>query len=85
MNSKYLKERSEREYVWQILQSKTNDKQTIDRLIDLFEQTNCLNDSISDARLLVDNAWLKLDSFLLDSFHKIILRAFGLYILERHY
>lgn len=85
MNAKYLKDQSDRKYVWQILQSKTKDQQVIDRLIDLLEQTNCLHDSISEAKLLVDNAWLKLDPFLSDSFHKIILRAFGLYILERHY
>lgn len=85
MNVKCLPSRSQREHVWKIIQSKTNDITIIDQLIDLLEKCNCIDESIHEARLLVENMWTKLEPVIADSFYKILLRAFGFYILERHY
>jgi hypothetical protein len=34
---------------------------------------------------MVEEAWNKVAPILNDSFSKMILRAFGLFVLERHY
>ena len=34
---------------------------------------------------LVTNAWAEVDAAIPDSFYKMLLRAFGWYVLERHY
>ena len=85
MNRKCLNNTSQRQYAWDIIKNKTTNTIIINDLIDLLENCGCINESIIYAKSLVENAWKKLDPFILDSFYKIILRAFGLYILERHY
>ena len=37
------------------------------------------------ARALVEEGWLKLEPLVDDSLAKLVLRAFGWYVLERHY
>jgi geranylgeranyl pyrophosphate synthase len=57
----------------------------INNLIELLEHCGSIEESIIYAKSLVEDAWIKLDPFISDSFYKLMLRAFGFYILERHY
>ena len=40
---------------------------------------------MADAKRLVDDAWVALTPLVEDSLAKVMLRAFGWYVLERHY
>jgi geranylgeranyl pyrophosphate synthase len=48
-------------------------------------KVNALKASINDATQLVENAFQELDKVIPDSYYKIMLRAFGDYVLDRHY
>jgi geranylgeranyl pyrophosphate synthase len=85
MNVTCLSDKSQRKYIWDIIKNKTTDTIIINNLIDLLENCGCINESVIYAKSLIEDAWTKLDPFIPDSFYKIILRAFGFYILERHY
>ena len=85
MNSRCLSDPLQRKYVWETIQSKTVDIASIHTLIELLERCGSVNQSVVYAQQLVEDAWTKLDPFISNSFFKLILRAFGVYILERHY
>ncbi len=40
---------------------------------------------VTEAKAVVDTAWQNLDKAVEDSLPKIMLRAFGWFVLERHY
>ena len=85
MSKNCLTDPSERRHVWNTIRSKTTDVTAINALIDIFERCGAMTRSITHATTLVNEAWLALDPLIPDSFFKLILRAFGLHILERHY
>ena len=71
--------------IWQIVQSKTSDMAAVDRCIALIEQNGGVAASYETATRLVGEAWERMDAHIPDSFYKLMLRAFGMYVLERHY
>lgn len=85
MNTKYLNSKLQRKYVWDIIKSKTTDVTLVNDVIQLLEKCDCINESVTYAKSLIEAAWIKLDPLIPDSFYKLFLRAFGLYILQRHY
>jgi geranylgeranyl pyrophosphate synthase len=85
INRKCLNDERQRQHVWNIIKNKTTDLMVINNLIELLEHCGSIDESIIYAKSLVEDSWMKLDPFIPDSFYKLILRAFGLYILERHY
>jgi geranylgeranyl pyrophosphate synthase len=85
MNQKCLNDKQQRQHVWNIIKTKTTDMMIINNLIELLEHCGSIEESIIYAKSLVEDAWIKLDPFISDSFYKLMLRAFGFYILERHY
>jgi len=74
-----------RAWLWTSLSAGTRDKVTIDRAIDLLEQCGALQACRADAERLVDEAWSALDPLVPASLPKLMLRAFGWFVLERHY
>ena len=44
-----------------------------------------LDGCLDQARTLVEDAWLALNPLVEESLAKVMLRAFGWYVLERHY
>jgi len=74
-----------RAWLWTSLSAGTRDKVTIDRAIDLLEQCGALQACQADAERLVDEAWSALDPLVPASLPKLMLRAFGWFVLERHY
>jgi geranylgeranyl pyrophosphate synthase len=74
-----------RREILQILKSAPQDLRQVERCISLVEASGGMEGSRQFARQLVDSAWAEMDAHIPDSFHKLMLRAFGTYVLERHY
>jgi geranylgeranyl pyrophosphate synthase len=77
--------RGDRRDLWAILTSKPTERAVIDRAIALIDECGALDACEREARALVDNAWRVADPLLPDSQFKIRLRAFGWFVLDRHY
>jgi geranylgeranyl pyrophosphate synthase len=65
--------------------AKPTDERELAALVAIVEQTGALDSCVKQATQLVEDAWHQLDSVCVDSLAKIMLRAFGWYVLERHY
>lgn len=76
---------SERAWLWSTLRSKPESRDVIASVVALLERSGALSACDEDARRLVENAWASADPLLPDSSAKAMLRAFGWYVLERHY
>lgn len=76
----------EREEFWAKLKTKP-DYDVVHAMIKqlMSPNINALKNSIQDATDMVEKAFQKLDSTIPDSYYKIMLRAFGDYVLDRHY
>lgn len=85
MNIKFLPDTSKRKYIWDTIKRKTKDTYIINDLVQLLENHGCIEESVKYAKAMVDDAWMTLDAVISDSFHKLFLRAFGLYVLQRYY
>ena len=75
----------ERLGLWKTVSSKPNDPAVIAAVIEQLEDCGALDACEWQARELVETAWQKLSPLLRDSRVKVILRAFGWYVLERSY
>jgi geranylgeranyl pyrophosphate synthase len=75
----------ERRRLWCILQARTSDPAVIADAIALLEGCGALTACERQARELVEGAWPVVDERLPDSHAKVKLRAFGWFILDRHY
>ena len=74
-----------RREIWDIVRSKTEDMAAVERCIVLVEDSGGMAGSYEYAEALVHSAWKELDPVIPDSFYKLMLRAFGIYVLQRHY
>jgi len=69
--------------LWGDIASKPTDRATIDRCIAVMEDCGAIEACVSQAKDMVEAAWLKLDLVIPDSFAKIMLRSFGWFVIER--
>jgi hypothetical protein len=53
--------------------------------VELLESCGAVQAAADEAAMLVENAWQAADPVLPDTIPKVMLRAFGWYVLERHY
>ncbi|HEY5923038.1 MAG TPA: polyprenyl synthetase family protein [Kofleriaceae bacterium] len=74
-----------REWLWETLQSKPTDTATIAAAIELVQSCGALAACADQAKALVETGWQKAEPLLEPSLQRVMLRAFGWYILERHY
>ena len=74
-----------RRQLWALLQSKPTDPVVLSGMVETIESVGALAACVDQARDLVESAWAAADPLLEDSIPKVMLRAFGWYILERHY
>lgn len=74
-----------RSRLWRTLASRPSDRGQVEDIAQLLEECGALEACCSEARELVENAWTKLAPVIDDSQYKLMLRAFGWYVLERHY
>ena len=75
----------ERRELWETLSSKPDDPAVIAGVIEQLESCGALEACDRQARELVESAWLQLEPLLRDSRVKVVLRAFGWYVLDRNY
>jgi geranylgeranyl pyrophosphate synthase len=78
-------ERTEREWLASTLASQPEDMETVSRVVELLEKCGAVEDCSRIARSMIDDAWSRVSVLLEDSLAKVMLRAFGWYVLERHY
>jgi geranylgeranyl pyrophosphate synthase/predicted secreted hydrolase len=78
-------ELADREALWNTIAAKPTDHEVIAEVIAKLEQCGAIAACVEQANELVETAWQKLDALLPDSAVKLRLRAFGWYVLERHY
>lgn len=78
-------ERPEREWLWQTLQDKPKDLETISAAVELMQSCGAIHACAEMARELVEAGWKKAEPLLEPSLQRVMLRAFGWYVLERHY
>jgi geranylgeranyl pyrophosphate synthase/predicted secreted hydrolase len=75
----------ERHLLWEKLAGKPRDPQTIGQVISALESVGAIESCAIEARQLVEEAWSRLDPLVPDTQYKVMFRAFGWYVLERHY
>jgi len=75
----------QRKCLWETVKSKPAENKVVEQVIELLEKSGALSASVDHAKHVVESAWAELDSYLDESFYKLLLRAFGLYVLDRHY
>jgi geranylgeranyl pyrophosphate synthase/predicted secreted hydrolase len=75
----------ERRWLWQELAAKHQNPKLIDQVIATLESVGAIESCAEDARRLVEEAWALLDPLVPDTQYKVMFRAFGWYVLERHY
>jgi geranylgeranyl pyrophosphate synthase len=78
-------ERKDREWLWETLRQKPQDMKVVGSVVDVLERCGAIDACAVQARSLVEEGWQKLEPVVEDSLSKMLLRAFGWYVLERHY
>lgn len=78
-------EAADRAHLVNGLQARHQDQAEVDRLITLLDSVDALGASERDARALVEGAWQTVETLLEPSIVKLMLRAFGWFVLERFY
>jgi len=76
---------AERRWLAETLASKPQDVPTVAAVVERLETSGAITACADQAAALVEDAWQRAEPLLPDSMPKIMLRAFGWYLLERHY
>jgi geranylgeranyl pyrophosphate synthase len=69
--------------LWDIIKSKPQEPEVVADCIQRLEDCGAVEACVEHAQSLVDDAWSVLDAAVPDSFAKIMLRAFGWFVIER--
>ena len=75
----------DRRRLWTMVSLRSADPAVVGEAIALIDKCGALDGCLADARRLVEDAWVALTPLVEDSLAKVMLRAFGWYVLERHY
>jgi geranylgeranyl pyrophosphate synthase len=67
------------------LRTKPHDQAVVQSMINTLESVRALDDCLAEAQKLIDESWTKVEPLLEDSIPKMMLRAFGWYVVERYY
>jgi len=74
-----------RVWLWETLQSRPSDAPTVAAAVELLESCGAITACADQARALVEAGWQRAEPLLEPSLSRVMLRAFGWYVLERHY
>jgi hypothetical protein len=77
--------KNERAWLWDTLKTKPQDQTVVQSIVAKLEQAGAIEACAVQARTLVEEGWTRLEPTIDDSLSKMLLRAFGWYVLERHY
>jgi geranylgeranyl pyrophosphate synthase/predicted secreted hydrolase len=75
----------QRAWLWQTLQDKPQDPETIAAAVELIQSCGAIDACTDQAHELVEAGWRKAEALLEPSLTRLMLRAFGWYVLERQY
>lgn len=75
----------DRHDLWEAIRARPDDPDVIAALIDRLEACGAVEACRQQAETMIEEAWQRLSPLFPDSDVKIKLRAFGWYVLERHY
>jgi geranylgeranyl pyrophosphate synthase/predicted secreted hydrolase len=75
----------ERRRVWAIVSGRSSDPAVVGGVIETLEACGAVEACATQARELIEDAWTTLEPLVEDSLPKVMLRAFGWYVLDRHY
>ncbi len=75
----------DRKWLADTILSCPQDQAVVDEVIERLEEVGAIDDCVEMAEGMVEDAWKALDQLVDDSLSKVMLRAFGWYILNRHY
>lgn len=78
-------DRDGRRELWERVAAQPSTADEVGACIERLEACGAVDACMEQARELVEAAWRDLDPLVDDSLAKLMLRAFGWYILERHY
>jgi geranylgeranyl pyrophosphate synthase/predicted secreted hydrolase len=76
---------SGRKWLHDTVRSKPQDPEIVTRVVDTLEECGALEKNAQQARALVERGWERIQPLVEDSIAKMMLRAFGWYVIERHY
>jgi geranylgeranyl pyrophosphate synthase/predicted secreted hydrolase len=74
-----------RAWLWETLQSKPTDEVTVAAVVELLESCGAIAACADQAKDRIEAGWRRAEPLLEPSLSRLMLRAFGWYILERHY
>lgn len=77
--------RGDREWLWATLQRKPDDLAVVSAAVEMVQTCGGLQACADTARTLVEAGWAKAEPLLDPSLARVMLRAFGWYVIERHY
>jgi geranylgeranyl pyrophosphate synthase/predicted secreted hydrolase len=77
--------KDKRQWLWDTLQAKPKDAATIASAVELVQSCGAIDACADRARELVESGWAKAEPLLEPSLTRVMLRAFGWYVLERQY
>ena len=77
--------KEKRAWIWENIAAKHQEQNKIEDIIELLETSGSIEDCVTQAENLVEKAWTLLDPLVEESLPKVMLRAFGWYVLKRHY
>jgi geranylgeranyl pyrophosphate synthase len=83
MNQARIAEKSTREKIWAIVASKQATEHEIQWITEQLVESGALRAARLDAQEVVEQAWKELDQRIENSLAKVLLRAFGGYVLQR--
>ena len=75
----------ERRWLFESLSAENKDGAQVQTIIDKLEECGAAEACARQARDLIEQGWARLSPLVEDSLAKMLLRAFGWFILERHY
>ncbi|HEX4457766.1 MAG TPA: polyprenyl synthetase family protein [Polyangia bacterium] len=78
-------DRAQRQELFATLASKPTDPVVVSSVVERLETCGAIQACADRANELVESAWRAAEPLLADSISKVMLRAFGWYVLERHY
>ena len=76
---------AKRRALWETIRSKPTDPEVVGQVVEQLDACGALASCEQQAAELIEAAWLRVDPLVPDSHAKVKLRAFGWFILDRHY
>ncbi|HEX4351519.1 MAG TPA: polyprenyl synthetase family protein, partial [Polyangiales bacterium] len=76
---------NDRKWLHETLRAKPQDLAVVTSVVDMLEGCGAVEACAVQARTLIDSGWEEIEPLLEDSLQKMMMRAFGWYVLERHY